>query len=655
MKTLTTFFAILFISTGLFAQSFQLEWYNEYTEIPATSSGQTIIVDSHDSIIMAGNAYYNSSIGRMFYLKADKDGNVARITYAENQYTNTSQHAFELIEDNDNNYVMVGGYDYYGSTYFTKISPAGNVISTTINGEQYGYHAAQDVEPAFDGGYLIIAPEFPYDSGSCVGIRKTNSLGQYEWSKSYYMGGFQAMAKISITEFIVTGYRDYVPGSMEDYDMILAKININGDILWTKTYVEPNGNEMGYDIQTLPNNEGYIICGKVPDYNYPIYTDGVLQKVDLNGNILWKKTYTRYTQTNTVFIKVLQDANGDFFVLARTQSGSSDISLLKYSQSGTLLQESHFDNGTNETAYDMAMDSQGAIYISANIGNASILKILDTCPVDKPVATLPDPTPDLGDDIIVAVDNTNTQWKYNLIQINGNVNLGTTMGTGSTYYFNAGALSMDDVSLGLVVSVNKPGLNCFEYSDTLYPEFGCSMEPPVASLVNATPAIGEDLDISVISTVPTYFYKLIQINEGSILDTITGTGKTYHFIIPGLTNDDVAEGLVVSSELPGSGDCIKYSDTLYPQFIDGIEDNFQYNLHIAPNPFQQRISISNLNTTDKLIQITIYTIKGVSVYQHKVTEQAESFNLSSFPKGLYFIKLYFQSGKTVFKKIIKNR
>ncbi|NOX48033.1 MAG: T9SS type A sorting domain-containing protein [Chlorobi bacterium] len=473
MKKQVTLFVSLLFATALFAQSFQLEWYNSYTEIPATSSGQTIVLDQNDSIVMAGKASDNTSGGgAMFYLKADSDGNIARVTYAESQYTNSYQDAHELIEDNDGNYVMVGSYDAYGEgTYFTKISPLGEVLGTTINGGQFDYHEAHDVEHTFDGGYLILAPDFPYDSGFCVGIRKTNSLGQYEWSKSYYKGKFLGMAKTGNTEFIVTGYRNYASGSGQDLDMILAKININGDILWTKTYQEPDGNEIGTDIQVLPNNEGYIMCGQGPDFNYPNYTDGIIQKVDLDGNIIWKKTYTRATMSYTDFIKVLQDGNGDFLVLARTQAGSSDISLLKYSQSGTLLQESHFDNGWNETAFDMALDSQGAIYISANIGDASILKIIDTCPVDAPEASLVDPTPVVGDDIIVAVANTNTEWEYSLVQINGNVTLGTAMGTGSTYYFDAGALTPDDVLEGLLVSVTETTIGCSLNSDTLFVDF----------------------------------------------------------------------------------------------------------------------------------------------------------------------------------------
>jgi hypothetical protein len=82
-----------------------------------------------------------------------------------------------------------------------------------------------------------------------------------------------------------------------------------------------------------------------------------------------------------------------------------------------------------------------------------------------------DPTPVVGDNIIVAVANTNTEWEYSLVQINGNVTLGTAMGTGSTYYFDAGALTPDDVLDGLVVIVTEPTIGCSLNSDTLFVDF----------------------------------------------------------------------------------------------------------------------------------------------------------------------------------------
>lgn len=557
MKTQFTVLMFILFTTGIFAQSFQLEWYNSYPDISAVTYGETIILDQNDSILMAGRA--NSWDGSMFYLKADKDGNVIRVTYADDQFTN-DQDAFELMEDSDNNYVMVGGYGYYLATYFTKISQIGEVLNTTIDGGQIGYRAAYDVEQTIDGGYLMVA-NGSFGSGFVVGIRKTDSLGQYEWSTSYYMGKFQAMAKINNTEFIVTGYRDYDPGGAEVLDMITAKINIIGDTigdtLWTKTYEEPNGNEMGNDIQVLPNDEGFIICGVAPNYNFPQYTNGVIQKIDLNGDIIWKQTYSRVAQTNTEFIKVLQDSNGDFLVLARTAYGSGDISLLKYSQSGTLLQESHFDNGSNEIAFDMALDSEGAIYISANIGDASILKINDVCPVDIPEVSLVDPSPQVGDDIIVAVENTNTEWEYSLIQLNGEIVLATAMGNDSTYYFNAGALTEEDVLEGLMVSVTDPAIPCTEYSETIFVDF-----------------------------------------------------------------------------------------------INGINLEKGKSLSVSPNPFQDFIVIQGSENT--ISKLSVFDLNGRLLVEKNPFLKNPKINLSKLSSGIYFLSLDYKSGEKIFRKIVKE-
>jgi len=75
--------------------------------------------------------------------------------------------------------------------------------------------------------------------------------------------------------------------------------------------------------------------------------------------------------------------------------------------------------------------------------------------------------------------------------------------------------------------------------------------------------------------------------------THSGNGEITDFNAAGLSNKDVSERLVVSVVEPGV-DCIKYSDTLFPEFIDGIEDHFQNNLQELPNPFFNNVTISNL-------------------------------------------------------------
>jgi len=111
MKTLNSFFAIFFFSTGLFAQKFIQEWY---VQLPGLASAEAtaIMATSNDQLLMAGYSKTSSSLGTMFFMKTDTAGNVIRTTFSEEQFSDPSQFANLMIEDIDNNYVMIGYYSY---------------------------------------------------------------------------------------------------------------------------------------------------------------------------------------------------------------------------------------------------------------------------------------------------------------------------------------------------------------------------------------------------------------------------------------------------------------------------------------------------------------------------------------------------------------
>jgi len=574
MKTIVSFFAILLFSTGLFAQKFIQEWY---VQLPGLASAQAtaIMTTSNDQLFMAGYSNTNSSLGSMFFMKTDTAGNVIRTTFSEEQFSDTYQLANRLMEDIDNNYVMIGRYSYHNSTYFTKLSPDGNVISTHINGSQWGYQGGHDVLQTVDSGYLVSAQHETYGMGMCTALRKLDASGNFVWDTTFVfpedstpiVGNFARMAKIDDSTFVVTGMRDYVPGSLEDLDVLMAKIRVWDDsvkVLKLKIFQQDGTKEQGYDIKVLSDNEGYIICGYGPNENNPGATVGLIMRTDTAGNLVWKKTYTRDLYSNTSFIRILLDKDENILVLARTQAGSSDATLLKYSLDGELLQKEHFDYGVNETVYDFTIDQDGKIFVAAGtsgFGNrdALLLKVKDICPVSTPEAALNDTILQPGEDVITHVLNTNETWSYSLIQINGEITLGNYMGNGSTLDFTASGLTNDDVSQGLVVSVIEPGV-----------------------------------------------------------------------------------------------DCIKYSDTLYLEFVDGIADWHQNTILISPNPFHDYVTISVYNKEKQPVSLSVFTLCGKLLLEDKSISTNATINLSMLPKGIYFIGLKDRSNKIVYHKVIKN-
>ncbi len=674
MKTTFTLFAMLLLSTGLFAQKFIQEWYVQIPAFTYMAEATAIITTPDNNLLVTGPVKsltrYN---GSMFYLKVDTAGNAIWLTHAEEQFDNRFQRAYRLKKDNEGNFVMIGTYPhvYDHITYFTKISPSGDILNTTVNGGQGTYQGGYDIEQTADSGFLVAAYDDNYWNGPSLAVRKLDNEGRFIWDTTFVdadtnlIGGrFYAMDRVDDTTFVLTGIRDYIPGSAEDFDIFFAKIRVYDDsvkMLNLKVY-EGEYNDRGYDIMTLPGEQGFIICGKGPNENNTMVTQGILMRIDTAGNTVWKKTFARSLNSNTIFGRVHLNADNDIVVLANAANsvGNSETALLKYSLNGDLLQKTYFNYTAGDqrvTPYDFTIAQDGKIYVAASNmvqgnGYALLLKVKDGCPLHAPEVSLENEQPVLGEDVTVHVQNTNDAWQYNLLQINGDKNLGTYMGNGETLDFTATGLNNEDVADGLAVSVIEPGVDCIKYSDTLFPEFICPVETPVVSLVNPTPALGEDLVVRVLNTNDALQYKLIQVNDEVLLGTATGNGGTYDFSIPGLTNDDVSAGVFVTVMLPGFSECAATSDTLFPRFIDGIEESCQRSLQITPNPFRDYLIITDALHT--LSTITVYNTAGKQMTIKKLQPVNNKIILPELPTGLYIIKVTYQNGVSLFRKVLKH-
>lgn len=72
-------------------------------------------------------------------------------------------------------------------------------------------------------------------------------------------------------------------------------------------------------------------------------------------------------------------------------------------------------------------------------------------------------------------------------------------------------------------------------------------------------------------------------------------------------------------------------------------------IKIYPNPFQNNITVDNFSN-ENIIQIKIYNNLGKVV--QKSTENI--FATNKLASGVYFIKLEFNSGKSIFRKMIRR-
>ena len=101
------------------------------------------------------------------------------------------------------------------------------------------------------------------------------------------------------------------------------------------------------------------------------------------------------------------------------------------------------------------------------------------------------------------------------------------------------------------------------------------------------------------------------------------------------------------------GHQFSFPQKLY-QFYDeahpllSIKKNDFENLKITPNPTSNKIFLNSKNTIQK---VSIFNTIGKKVLE--VLNHQKEIDISSLPKGIYLIKIQFDTQKSLFRKVIK--
>ncbi|MCX7743488.1 MAG: T9SS type A sorting domain-containing protein [Flavobacteriales bacterium] len=161
----------------------------------------------------------------------------------------------------------------------------------------------------------------------------------------------------------------------------VMKLNAsNGNILWSKTYVGPNGNfsdalENFYRILELHDGSGYVAAGyTVADFNNINGDDIYIHKIDTGGQSVWFKKVGS-TNGGEGLGGLANAKHGAFYIAGRLagdqgndvtdgyHGGNSDVWLLKIDTYGNKLWDKSFGGTDWEFAYDISVDSMGYVYL----------------------------------------------------------------------------------------------------------------------------------------------------------------------------------------------------------------------------------------------------------------------------------------------------
>ena len=256
---------------------------------------------------------------------------------------------------------------------------------------------ANDIINTSDGGFMVIGSSSSSDGliqnkmglESDIILMKFDSDKSIEWVKNY--GGSkddrgQSVVEVSGIGYALLGYSMSNDGDASNnegfHDNWVILIDSKGDIIWEKSYGF-SGHDHAYNIiKTKDGNlffNGFLDVtasrglGSTKKVGKSI-KHGVgefwCHKIDLGGNILWRK-YFGGTNNDRSYDSV-ETSDGDFLIVGSSESndidisspkGSYDIWVIKLSSNGDLLWERSYGGSKYETANSIIQSADKKIHI----------------------------------------------------------------------------------------------------------------------------------------------------------------------------------------------------------------------------------------------------------------------------------------------------
>ncbi|HEX7319074.1 MAG TPA: hypothetical protein VF399_01805 [bacterium] len=197
-------------------------------------------------------------------------------------------------QTSDGGYILAGMTNAFGADnfdiYLVKTDSLGDIMWTKMIGDSVGIESASGIEQTSDGGYILAGMTNAFGADSFdIYLVKTDSLGDTMWTKTF--GGIDNDQAYEVSTTSDGGYiiaawtRSFGAGN---YDAYIIKTDSLGDTLWTFVYGGPLMDKACDVIET--SDHYYLVVGWT--YSYGAGCDDILiLKLNTNGDTLWTKLY----------------------------------------------------------------------------------------------------------------------------------------------------------------------------------------------------------------------------------------------------------------------------------------------------------------------------------------------------------------------------
>ncbi len=176
-----------------------------------------------------------------------------------------------------------------------KVTPDGEII-WTVEHEDLGRGntpSGNQITNTGEGGFLLTGSEIQNNNNLAIMVLKTDSQGEEIWKNKYFATNNQSSQEYGTTIFEIADGSILVAGvSTTTNDMLLLKLDKDGNHLWSQIYDYSDSFEVPTQIELSPDGNGFYILGMG---NNLTLNKPTLLKIDFDGNAEWQKNYGQGT------------------------------------------------------------------------------------------------------------------------------------------------------------------------------------------------------------------------------------------------------------------------------------------------------------------------------------------------------------------------
>lgn len=276
----------------------------------------------------------------------------------------------DIKQTPDTGYIATGSSSSFSTAnadaFLLKIDSLGNFKWS------YNYGGADSdwgnsVVITYDSTYALAGYTNSFGAGGFdFYLVRAGEFGAPLWEKTY--GGSDWDKASSLAEiasdsgFVLVGETySYGNGAKDIY---IVRTNKNGDTLWTKTY---GGTEDDWASGVIIDGDSIVVCGGTESYGAGM-SDGIILKMDMNGNIGWVKVVGQ--ENEDYFTSLVRFNTSYYFSGSRDYHNGvylADFWIYQVSTDGLVeVVDTSIENASHEVeiAHDLEVAQFGNIYFA---------------------------------------------------------------------------------------------------------------------------------------------------------------------------------------------------------------------------------------------------------------------------------------------------